>query len=196
MATGPSKMTCFFSGGPQCSHGDFWLPAPSGLDRDVSEEVWPQDCIFLGSRELGVPVHSQAVSPNWPIEDESPSCAQWRASSPAEGPKDASAMNTIQLRGQDRATGELSQSSADTKSQALPAAGTGSTWPACHCDLRYSLLCPPHSHFPAQEARAEQGGGGCSAPRHYHQHRPGSGVLPRSTGSWVGHAPPDITGAV
>lgn len=144
---------------------------------------------------MGVPVHSQAVSPNWPIEDESPSCAQWRASSPAEGPKDASAMNTIQLRGQDGATGELSQSSAGAKSQALPKAGTGSTWPACHCDLRYSLLRPPHS-LPCTEARAEQGGGGCSAPRHYHQHRAGSGVLPRSTGSWVGHAPPDITGAV
>ena len=31
-------------------------------------------------------------------------------------------MNTIQLRGQDRVTGELSPSSAGTKSQALPAA--------------------------------------------------------------------------
>ena len=93
-------------------------------------------------------------------------------------------MNTIQLRGQDRVTGELSQSSAGTKSQALPAAGNWSTWSAYHCDPRCSLLHPPHSHFPAQEARAEHGGGGCSTPRHYHQPRPGSGVLPGSTGSW------------
>ena len=104
-------------------------------------------------------------------------------------------MNTIQLWGQDRVTGELNQSSTGTKSQALPAAGNWSTWSAYHCDPRCSLLHPPHSHFPAQEARAEHGGGGCSTPRHYHQHRPGSGVLPGSTGSWVSHAPPDITGA-
>ena len=62
MATGPSKTTCFLPVDDSAPMGISGFLPPPGLDRDVSEEVWPQDCIFLGSRELGVPVHSQAKS--------------------------------------------------------------------------------------------------------------------------------------
>ena len=72
-----------------------------------------------------------------------------------ESSKDAGAMNTTQLR----VTGRIEpvSSSAYTKTQDFPAAGTWSTWPASDRYPRCSLLPPPHSHVPAQDARGEGG---------------------------------------
>jgi len=69
-------------------------------------------------------------------------------------------MNTIQLRGQDRVTGELSPSSPGTKSQALPAAGTWNTWPAYHCDpgaLFCTLPTPTSLHRRPELNTVEEG---------------------------------------
>ena len=64
-------------------------------------------------------------------------------------------MNTTQLR----VTGRIEpvSSSAYTKTEDFPAAGTWSTWPASDRYPRCSLLPPPHSHVPAQDARGEGG---------------------------------------
>ena len=102
---------------------------------------------------------------------------------PAEGPENAGAVSASGLRGQTQRsrwaesipTFCFYQDLRVSCRRPLEHLTSLSLWPMCF------LLCPPHPHFPAQEARAEQGRGP-SVPHHYRQHRPGSGV-PSSPGA-------------